>query len=83
MLRGPEKSSAEASSPWITETFWCITVEPGGAFISAPTWLPTSTGAVHQPSLQARTPRVAHWSAKSRSLSYTARGIAPRLWLTR
>jgi hypothetical protein len=33
--------------------------------MSRPTEFPTSIGALHQPSPQARTPRVAHWSAKA------------------
>ena len=44
------------------ETFWCMTTEPGGAPMMRPTASPTVTGIAHQPSAQARTPRVAHVS---------------------
>jgi hypothetical protein len=46
-------------------TFWCMLTEPAGALMSAPIRSPTVTGMSHQPSAQARTPRVAHWSANS------------------
>jgi hypothetical protein len=83
LLRRPEKSSAEPTTDWMTDTFWSITTERGGAFMMRPTTSPTSTGALHQPSAQARTPRDAHWSANAFSLSRAAAGIAPRLWFTR
>ncbi len=65
------------------ETFGCIAIESLGALAIFPSALPTSTGELHQPSPQARTPRVAHCSANSRSLSGTPAGIAPSEWLTR
>jgi hypothetical protein len=34
-------------------TFWCMTVEPGGAPMMRPTWSPTVIGISHQPSPQA------------------------------
>ena len=48
-----------------------------------PIWSPTTIGIVHQPSPQARTPRVFHVRAYSASRSSTAAGIAPSEWLIR
>ena len=49
------------------ETFCCITTSPSPAPMIEPTRLPTVTGISHQPSSQARMPRVAQVSANSRS----------------
>jgi hypothetical protein len=63
LLRRPEKSRHEATTLSMTETFWCIATVSGGALKIRPSALPTSIGELHQPSAQARTPRVAHCSA--------------------
>ena len=62
LLRGPEKSSALATMPSISETLVCIATESGSALRMRPSVLPTLTGASHQPSPHERTPRVAHCS---------------------
>ena len=80
-FRGPWKSKHEQMTDCATDTFWCITTSPGPAPMIRPTRSPTVTGMSHQPSLQARTPRVAHMSVNSASRSRTFRGMAPRLWL--
>ena len=66
------------------ETFWCMTTEPAGAPIGAPTSSPTVTGMAHQPSAQARTPRLAQMPRELLELGAPhRRGMAPREWLTR
>ena len=52
--RKHERTTASAIA-----TFWCITVEPGGAPTMRPTWSPTVIGISHQPSPQARMPALA------------------------
>ena len=64
-------------------TFWCMTVVPGGAPISRPIWSPTVSGSSHQPSLQARMPRVLHDVAYSRTRRSASAGIGPSEWLIR
>ena len=65
------------------ETFWCMTTLPGGAPMMRPTSSPTVKGIRHQPSAQARTPRVAQASVYSFKRSVAAFGMAPSEWLTR
>src|SRR5437899_1465851 len=77
LLRGPEKSKHEVMTACVVVTFWCSETLPAGAPISAATLSPTVEARSHQLSSHARTPRVAHDSAYSRTLSYTPRGIAP------
>ena len=60
-----------------------MTTEPGGAPTMRPIWSPTVIGIVHQPSPQARIPRVAQTLAYSASRSSAAAGIAPSEWLMR
>ena len=50
-------------------TFWCITVDPGGAPTIRPIWSPTAHDVSHQPSAQARIPRSSHMRANSASRS--------------
>ena len=64
-------------------TFWCIETLPGGAPTTRATWSPTVSGSSHQPSSQARTPRVFQACAYSSTRSSTAAGIAPSEWLIR
>src|SRR5437899_1312331 len=78
LLRRPEKSKQDRTSAWHTETFWCMTTPPGAAPMIRPTWSPTRSGMRHQPSAQARTPRVAPVSAESGTPWRPARGAAPR-----
>ena len=66
---------------WQMETFWCMTVRPFGAPMMPPTRLPQVTGISHQPSSQARIPRVAQISANSSRAARARRGIGPREWL--
>ena len=66
-----------------TVTFWCMTIEPGGAPRIRPSWSPTVTGISHQPSPQPRIPRSRHMRAYSRRLSSAAAGIAASEWLMR
>ena len=63
---------------WAMVTFWCMVTLPGGAPTIGATMSPTVTGMSHQPSSQARTPRVAQMCAYSASRSAVPRGIAPR-----
>src|SRR5829696_2996568 len=69
--------------PCATVTFWCIEI----VFFPTPStgrrMLPVSRPASHQPSCQARTPRVDHISANSCRYTAAFRGIAPSEWLTR
>ena len=58
-----------------------MTVEPGAAPMIRPIWSPTVIGISHQPSAQARMPRVFHVRAYSRMRSSAAAGIAPSEWL--
>ena len=60
-----------------------MTVEPGGAPIRRPIWSPTVTGSSHQPSPQARTPRVFHASAYRARRRAASAGIGPSEWLIR
>ena len=69
--------------PIVTVTFWCIEIECFGAPRIGASRSPVSRPISHQPSCQARTPRVSHASRNSRTLSRAPRGIAPREWLTR
>ena len=72
---GRKQESATASA---IATFWCITVEPGGAPMILATWSPTVHGVAHHPSAQersrapptcARTRRAGRPSAASRPAS--------------
>ena len=69
LLRGPQKSKQDAITAWVSVTFWCSEMSPGAAPTSAPMRSPTRTAMSHQPSSQARTPRVAQASAYSRMQS--------------
>ena len=64
-------------------TFWCIETVPGGAPISRAIWSPTVSGSSHQPSPQARMPRVFQSRAYCSTRSSAAAGIAPSEWLIR
>src|SRR4051794_23340258 len=64
-------------------TFWCIDTEPGRAPIRRAIWSPTVSDISHQPSSQARTPRVFQARAYSSTRSSAAAGIAPSEWLIR
>ena len=60
LLRRPARSKQERMIDWHTETFWCMTTEPGGAPMMRASASPDASPACsHQPSAQARTPRVA------------------------
>ena len=60
-----------------------MTVEPGAAPTIRPIWSPTSIGIRHQPSPQARIPRVFQVRAYSARRSSAAAGMAPSEWLIR
>src|SRR5260221_13783229 len=60
-----------------------MTVEPGGAPTIEPTRSPTRVADSHQPSPQARAPRVLHARANGSSRRSAAAGIAPSEWLIR
>src|SRR5207302_10771419 len=64
-------------------TFWCITVDPGGAPIMPPIRSPAVNTESHQPSPQARAPRVLHSRANCWSRLSASAGIAPSEWLIR
>ena len=66
-----------------TLAFWCIEIDPGGAPMIGARMSPTVRPISHQPSDQARTPRVIQLSANACTLSTARRGIAPSEWLTR
>ena len=66
---------------WQTETFCCIPVSPSPAPMMRPIRLPTVIGISHQPSSQARMPRVAHVSAYSAMRVRARSGMAPSEWL--
>ena len=58
-------------------TFSHMLTLPAGAPMNGATASPTSLAIVHHRSAHARTPRIAHVAAYSRSDSSTPRGIAP------
>ena len=60
-----------------------MTVVPGGAPISLPIWSPTVSGKSHQPSPQARIPRVFQACAYSMTRRSASAGIGPSEWLIR
>ena len=66
-----------------TVAFWCIEIDPGGAPRTGARRSPTVRPISHQPSDQARTPRVIQLSANACTLATARRGIAPSEWLTR
>jgi hypothetical protein len=82
-FRSPGSRKHESTISSATVTFWCITVEPGGAPTMRPTWSPTVTGSSHQPSPHALIPRSRHMRAYSRRFSSAAAGIAASEWLIR
>ncbi len=81
LLRRPDQSKQEVTIDWQIETFCCITTSPSPAPMMEPTRLPTVTGISHQPSSQARIPRVAQVSPNSRRRPAVRRGMAPSEWL--
>ena len=82
-LRGGSRSKHESTIASATVTFWCMTVEPGGAPMMPPIRSPVVNTEFHQPSPQARAPRVAHSRANCCSRRSASAGIAPSEWLIR
>ncbi len=82
-LRGGFRSKHESTIASATVTFWCITVEPGGAPMIEPIRSPTVNTEFHQPSPHARAPRVLHSRANCASRRSASAGIAPSEWLIR
>ncbi len=70
--------SVDNTDMWAAVTFSHMLTLPAGAPMSGATASPTSRDIVHHRSAHARTPRVAHVAAYSRSDASTPRGIAPR-----
>src|SRR6476469_3107131 len=66
-----------------TATFWCIETAPVFTPSSGHSRSPVSADISHQPSLQARTPRVPQARSNWASSSWTPRGIAPSELLIR
>src|SRR5919109_589136 len=83
LRRGSTGRKHEITIASATATFWCITVEPGGAPMMRPIWSPTVSGISHQPSAHARMPRSFHVRAYSATRSSAAAGMAPSEWLIR
>ena len=57
-----------------TLAFWCIEIDPGGAPMTGARMSPTVRPISHQPSDQARTPRVIQLSANACTLVHGAAG---------
>src|ERR671922_2274709 len=83
LRRGSTGRKHEITIASAIATFWCMTVEPGGAPMMRPTWSPTVSGSSHHPSAHARMPRSRHARANSSTRSSAAAGIAPSEWLIR
>src|SRR4051812_24157912 len=82
-LRGGFRSKHERTIASATVTFWCMTVVPAGAPTISPIRSPTLNTEFHQPSPQARAPRVFHSRAYCSSRRSASAGIAPSEWLIR
>ena len=80
---GGRRSRQEAMTASAMVTLGTMAIDPGGAPTSGASRSPTRSGASHQPSSQARTPRVAHCSAYCSIPVLASIGIAPSEWLTR
>ena len=81
LLRRARQSKHDVTTFWQMETFCCITTSPSPAPIMLPTRLPTVMGIIHQPSSQARIPRVAQVSVNSCMRARVRSGMAPSEWL--
>ena len=78
--RGRKQERTTASA---TATFWCMTVEPGGAPMIRPIWSPTVIGIVHQPLAPGADPALAPRARVLGEALLGAAGIAPSEWLIR
>ena len=65
LLRRARQSKQEVTIDWQMETFCCMTTSPSPAPMMRPIRSPMVTGIIHQPSSQARMPRVAQVSVNS------------------